>query len=326
MMNIIAIRAAKVTYPTGSKSFAVMQSFPAAFTAEESDPFLMCDEFGPTLSHGAETNPDKFPVDWHPHRGQDLLSYLVEGVGRHADSLGNRGTFPHHGLQWISAGSGIEHAEAGGTPEGEYTHGFQIWVNVPSARKMDDPKYGTHDVDEVPVLTTADGVTVRVLAGHFEKDDFESTGPFQTVCDVQILDITLPPAASVTHTLPLRLDNCLIHVYGREGKDSGSTIQNKPVGPSSVVRLDANNSKGSGREIVLSAGSEGLRVMLFAGKMLNQPIAWHGPFVMTTDEEIRRTVNEYRQGKFLRKRAAWDYKKYSAAPPGYYDTTHGQDL
>lgn len=101
-MRVLAVRKAQVAHPTGDPKFSVMQPFPASFSAEESDPFLMCDSFGPTLSTGVETDPDKFPVGWHPHRGMDILTYLIEGVGRHADSLGNRGTFASPGMQWIS--------------------------------------------------------------------------------------------------------------------------------------------------------------------------------------------------------------------------------
>jgi redox-sensitive bicupin YhaK (pirin superfamily) len=101
-MAVMAVRRAKVTHPTGDPSFSVMQAFPSAFKAQDSDPFLMCDAFGPSVSDGIEKNPDKFPVQWHPHRGMDILTYLTQGVGRHADSLGNRETFASPGMQWIS--------------------------------------------------------------------------------------------------------------------------------------------------------------------------------------------------------------------------------
>ncbi len=101
-MKVVAVRKSQVTHPTGDPNFSVMQAFPAGFTAQESDPFLMCDAFGPTVSTGIVEDPDKFPVQWHPHRGMDILTYLVEGVGRHADSLGNRGEYASPGMQWIS--------------------------------------------------------------------------------------------------------------------------------------------------------------------------------------------------------------------------------
>src|SRR3989338_2516513 len=131
-MSVLRIGHAKKTYPTGDPRFSVMQAFPAAIPATESDPFLMCDHFGPTISKGLATDPDEFPIDWHPHRGMDILTYMTEGIGRHGDSLGNREEFNSPGMQWISVGSGIEHAEGGGTPAGETQTGYQIWVNVPS--------------------------------------------------------------------------------------------------------------------------------------------------------------------------------------------------
>ena len=120
------VRAAEVTYPSGDPNFAVLQAFPSAFTAEEADPFLMCDDFGPERSKGKVTEPDSFPLGWHPHRGQDVLTYLTRGVGRHGDSMGNREEFNSPSMQWICAGSGIEHAEGGGTPKGEWQQGFQV--------------------------------------------------------------------------------------------------------------------------------------------------------------------------------------------------------
>ena len=155
---------AKTTYPTGDRSFAVKQSFPVAFNEFDADPFLMCDYFS-MKSTGVETDPDKFPVRWHPHKGMDICSYMKDGIGRHADSMGNRETFATPGMQWISVGSGIEHAEGGATPAGELMNGFQIWINVPSKHKLDDPKYGTVEPSELPLLKFAeDTVTVHLLA------------------------------------------------------------------------------------------------------------------------------------------------------------------
>jgi redox-sensitive bicupin YhaK (pirin superfamily) len=244
----------------------------------------------------------------------DLLTYMIEGYCRHADSMGNRESFPAPAMQWTSSGSGIEHAEGGGTPEGMVNHGFQIWINVPSARKMDDPAYGTHPTSQIPLYShpqTAPGVQVRVLAGPFEHGDFKTTGPFQTVVDVQMLDVVLEPGATFEHVIPSIYDNCLVYAYGKKGimsKLSGTLIK-----PGQIARMDAS---GLVRNVVLEAGHEGLRVMVFSGKMLRQAIAWHGPFVMTTQEEIRKAISEYQRGTFLRKRAAWDYKSIAAAPPG----------
>jgi redox-sensitive bicupin YhaK (pirin superfamily) len=293
----------KKVFPTGDPTFSVMQSFPSAISAEEADPFLMCDHFGPTPSTGIEQDPDSFPIGWHPHRGMDILTYLTEGVGRHADSLGNRETFATPGMQWISVGSGIEHAEGGGTPAGQMLTGFQIWVNVPSNRKMEDPRYGTEPPENIPTIQS-DGSLARVLAGSLG----DSVGPFQTVQSVQIIDITVDPLSSFLHTVPSNLNNCILHVHRGAGTVNGVNVEKNDV-----IHLDATDHTKRG--VLLEGGSSSsLSVLLFAGERLNQPIAWHGPFVMTTDDEIRQTIQEYRKGTFLKKRASWDYKKLSSKP------------
>ena len=127
-MRVVKVTSAETAHPTGDPSFSVQQAFPAELSTAETDPFLMCDFFGPSVSAKRETNPDVFPVQWHPHRGMDICTYMLEGKGRHADSMGNREEFDAPGMQWCSVGSGIEHAEAGGTLAGENTTGFQVSV------------------------------------------------------------------------------------------------------------------------------------------------------------------------------------------------------
>lgn len=280
-----------------------MQAFPAAISETESDPFLMCDFFGPTKSDGKITDPDKFPVNWHPHRGFDIATYLVEGVGRHADSMGNRQEFASPGMQWCSVGSGIEHAEAGGTPAGENTTGFQLWLNVPSDRKMDDPRYGTVEPSQLPVLTTPSGVRGRILSGLVEG----LTGPFATVQPLQMVDYVLPPGAGVTHAVPADMHTSMVFVYAGGGSVNGAAASTHDV-----ALLDA--TQAGARAITITAGAGGASVMLFAGKRLNQPIAWHGPFVMSTQAELRQTFAEYRSGAFPPKRVPWDYTRLAAFP------------
>lgn len=301
-MKLLQVKHAKTTYPTGKKTFAVLQSFPAAFDELETDPFLMCDEFGPTPSLGRSSSPDDFPVGWHPHRGMDIMTYLRKGTGRHADSLGNRGTFASPGLQWISTGSGIEHAEGGGTEAGEIDHGFQIWVNVPREHKMDDPRYGTEPPENIPIVTQ-DGVLMRVLAGGVN----DVQGPFKTVQPVQIIDLTLSPNSAYSHSVPTQLNTCIVYIY--EGKGS---IADTPVSRGQVVKLDASQIQA--RDVSFACGPDGLGALIFSGQRLDEPISWQGPFVMNTREEIEQTIREYQTGKFLRKRSPWNYKKWSDFP------------
>lgn len=300
-MRVLAIKKAVVSYPTGNKSFAVLQTFPGAFTAEEADPFLMCDEFE-MVSHGIKPEDD-FPVGWHPHAGQDVLTYMREGYGRHADSLGNRETFKAPGIQWASVGSGIEHAEGGGTPKGENEHGFQIWVNVPSKHKYDDPDYGTHDVDEMPVTIITEGVSARVLAGSVNGVE----GPYKAKAPIQMADYTVAAGATLTHTLPSSYDNAFFYLFKGKGVVEGKELKEKHV-----VRFDASDAES--RTITINAGSDGFSGMLFTGKRINEPIAWHGPFVMNSDSEIQQIFSKYRMGKFPPKRTPWDYRNLSAFP------------
>lgn len=324
MLQVLGIRAAKTTYPTGNPNFSVKQCFPAGFDENESDPFLMCDYFGPKKSTGKITNPDDFDVPWHPHRGMDICTYLKEGIGRHADSLGNRGEYLTPGMQWISVGSGIEHAEGGGTPAGENTTGFQIWINVPSQHKMDDPKYGTVDPSELPLLQYENGIQVRLLAGPFQ----EKIGPFQTKQPLQMMDIMIPANAVFNHQVPNEFDNCLIYVYSGSGE-----INARGIKMFEIIRLDASTTSHplEDRGITISAGAEGLHAMYFAGKRLNEPIAWRGPFVMNTQQQIARTIQEYQNGQFPPKRTPFDYKRISTFPkdfPGLVDhhqKKEGQD-
>ncbi|CAM9504476.1 unnamed protein product, partial [Ectocarpus fasciculatus] len=305
-MRLLDIRGAQVQHPTGDPRFAVMQAFPSAFSAEESDPFLMCDHYGPTVSKGAVADPDEFPVGWHPHRGMDICSYIISGTGRHADSLGNRGTFPTPGVQWISVGSGIEHAEGGGTAAGEVLEGFQIWINVPAGRKMDDPSYGT-SAEPLPLLSPSAGVGLRVVSGR-PGGDGGAAGPFKTSTPVQMVDIALEGGASYTHVVdPEELDNCLVYIYKGDG-----VLQGEPIRMHEAARLDASDPTARG--VRLEAGAAGLAAIVFAGKRLNEPVAWRGPIVMNTDVELQRAFHEYRSGVFLRKKADWDYRLWAAFP------------
>ena len=306
LMPVLKVALSKVTYPTGNKAFSVMQAFPAAISEAEADPFLMCDHFGPTKSKGVAAHADAFDVPWHPHRGMDIATYLISGVGRHADSLGNRETFETPGLQFCSVGSGIEHAEGGGTPVGDVMEGFQLWVNVPSERKMDAPRYGTVGPDRIPVMdVSANGATARLVSGDLDG----ARGPFETVQPLLILDVSLPAGADASVSIAANLDNAM--VYARSG---AVNVNGRKLETHGVALLDAKAADG-GRVIHLRAdGGAGAGAIIFCGRRLNQPIAWHGPFVMTTDEEIRATIAEFQGGAWPPVRAAWDYKKIAAFP------------
>jgi redox-sensitive bicupin YhaK (pirin superfamily) len=306
-LRALAVRRAETTYPTGNKAFSVLQAFPAGFTAEEASPFLMLDHFGPMTSTGAETDPDVFPVPWHPHRGMDVVTYLLRGVGRHADSLGNRETYATPGIQYIAVGSGIEHAEGGGTPAGEVTEGFQIWLNVPSELKMAAPRYGTHPPADLPLLPLGGGSTVRLLAGSLG----EATGPYRPSSDAQMADYALAAGSSTLHAFAASHDNCLVYIYRGKALVGGAEVA---AGSVARVVIPAGTPEADRGVQLTSQGEEGCGALVFAGRQLKQAIAWHGPFVMTTQEEIKSTLQEYRAGTFLKVRAPWNFYKAADAP------------
>ncbi|KAL9190629.1 hypothetical protein ACHAXT_000335 [Thalassiosira profunda] len=294
-----------VTHPFGDER-TVKQAFPSAIPSEHADPFLMCDFFDSVESTGKAKHDDDFPVDWHPHRGMDIASYLRTGVGRHGDSLGNRETFDSPGMQWMSVGSGVVHAEGGANDVGTRVQGFQIWINVPSERKMDDPRYGTVPEKVLPLVTLDKGASARVLAGNA----LDVKGPFETVQDVQMIDFRLEKGSSVDFDVQKGLDTAVLYVYegsldsvnGKKGIDNGS-----------VILFDADSDEHRGINMQAN-DTEEAGVMLFAGKKLKQPIAWHGPIVMTTQQEIGETLGELRSGRFPPKRVDWDYKRLDAFP------------
>lgn len=209
-MPITTITSQGITHPFGDHR-SVKQAFPSAIPSHQSDPFLMCDYFDMVESTGKAKHEDDYPVNWHPHRGFDIATYIRTGVGRHADSLGNRETFDSPGMQWMSVGSGVEHAEGGGNEVGTQVQGFQIWVNVPKDRKMDDPRYGTVPSADLPLATLKDEAgTARVLAG----DALGARGPFETVQDVQMVDFSFKKGSSYEYDIQKGLDKCYMYMKG----------------------------------------------------------------------------------------------------------------
>jgi len=304
-MPIKKIAAQGITHPFGDHR-TVNQAFPSAIPSEQSDPFLMCDYFDLVESRGKAKDEDDFPVNWHPHRGMDIASYLRTGQGRHADSLGNRETFDSPGMQWMSVGSGVEHAEGGGNEVGTHVQGFQIWINVPKERKMDDPRYGTVPNADLPLATLEDEAgTARVLAGN----SLGCKGPFETVQDVQMVDFSFKKGSSYDFEIEKGLDTAMLYVY--EG--SLETVNGRDVTQTgSIVLFDASSDNLRGFSVKLKDENAGC--MLFAGKKLKEPIAWRGPIVMNTQEQIFGTMTELRSGNFPPIQADWDYKRLSAFP------------
>jgi quercetin 2,3-dioxygenase len=317
-MNVKRIVQQGITHPFGDHR-TVQQAFPAAIPSHESDPFLMCDYFHAVENNGPAQDEDEFPVDWHPHAGFDIASYLLSGTGRHADSLGNRITYETPGMQWMSTGSGVEHAEGGASPKGELVEGFQIWVNTPSERKGDDPRYGTVPTQDLPLvklLTNQDssGSTARVLAG----EAFGVRGPFNTVQPVQMIDFDIGPDTIIDFDITDEMDTAMLYVYDGKIKslntandDSNANVHSVESGH--VVLLDASSSQHRAIRMTTPKDSKA-RALLFAGKKIGEPIAWRGPIVMSTKEQLMKIFQQIQTAQFPPKRVPWDYKRDASRP------------
>jgi len=245
------------------------------------DPFLLLDTF---RSDDPQDYIAGFPP--HPHRGFETVTYLLDGTMRHKDSAGHEGVIRPGGVQWMTAGSGIEHSEM---PEQEkgMLYGFQLWVNLPAAKKMTKPRYQEFDPKEIPLEKRIDGIKVKVIAGTTIEG---TTGAVTDIAAAPIyFDITLPAETTFHEVIPqghnafVYVIDGAINVYG----DSKMTT----VPKESLAVLS------NGERLEVSA-NETVRFLLIAGRPFNEPVARYGPFVMNTDEEIQQAFTDYRVGRF----------------------------
>ena len=267
----------------------------------EFDPFLLFDDFR------GERPPDYlagFP--WHPHRGIETITYVLAGTVAHGDSLGNVGTLGAGDVQWMTAGSGIIHQEMPKGDDAGRMHGFQLWANLPSSLKMTAPRYQDVHAADIPVVVDDDGTAVRVIVGSF----WGRRGPVDGIAaDPIYLDISLPPGKR--KVLPVETSrHAFAYVFAGAASfrdasaprgvltDTTGEIDEAPVldvsGNRSLILFDR------GDEVVVQAGPEGVRFLLVSGKPLAEPVAWHGPIVMNTQDELRRAMQELRDGTFIR--------------------------
>jgi len=269
------------------------------------DPFLLFDDFrGDTPSDYLAGFP------WHPHRGIETITYVLAGTVAHGDSLGNKGSMGAGDVQWMTAGSGIMHQEMPtGDAQGRM-HGFQLWANLPAALKMTAPRYQDIVAKDIPDVTDDDGTHVRVICGDF----WGKSGPVEGVAaDPRYLDISIPPR--VRKTLPVESSrHAFAYVFAGSGtfRDASQprAVVTERVGASGAAETTKAEMTGnrslvlfdSGDEITVQAGDEGIRFLLVSGRPLEEPVAWYGPIVMNTDEELQRAYNELRDGSFIKHR------------------------
>ena len=244
------------------------------------DPFLMLDDFR------ADQPKDYlagFP--FHPHRGIETVTYMLEGVIAHDDSLGHHGIIGAGAVQWMTAGSGIVHQEMPRPVEGRMG-GFQLWVNLPAARKMMKPRYQEYGAGAIPMYRE-DGVMIRVVAGRHAG----VRGPVNgIVAEPTLLDVRLAGGATFEHPT-FSDETAFAYVYGGDGT----------LGPERAPVLDAQVARfGEGRLVRARAGEAGMRFLFAAGRPIGEPVAWRGPVVMNTPEELSEAFRELRDGTFVK--------------------------
>ena len=245
------------------------------------DPFQMLDAFG---SDQADDYIAGFPD--HPHRGFETVTYMIAGRMRHRDSAGNEGLLENGGVQWMTAGRGVIHSELPEQEEG-LMEGFQLWLNLPGARKMQAPWYRDFKAPELPRLRTAEGAEVTVIAGQSAG----TAGAVQReVTEPLYLDIHLPAGAHFEQALPAS-HNAFIYVYRGQVQLGGQTV---PVQKMAILANDA------GSDGVRLQADQDSRLLLIAGRPLREPIVQYGPFVMNTKQEIYQAVTDFQSGQFAR--------------------------
>jgi quercetin 2,3-dioxygenase len=264
------------------------------------DPFLLLDDFRSDVPREYLAG---FP--WHPHRGIETITYVLAGTVEHGDSMGNHGAIAAGDIQWMTAGSGIIHQEMPkGDPQGRM-HGFQLWANLPSSLKMTAPRYQEVKAVDIPLVTDDDGTGVRIVSGSF----WGKKGPVDGIAaDPVYLDVSVAPGRK--KVLPVETTrHAFAYVFAGSGV-FGNASQPRPVrtdvvgSGNSLATEKADNRSlvlfDRGDEVSVQAGPEGIRFLLVSGKPLEEPVAWHGPIVMNTQEQIRQAVEELNRGTFLK--------------------------
>jgi len=302
----VSIRAVKRVVPSKPTLEGAGVKLRRAFgfgDTSDYDPFLLFDDF---RNDRPEDYLAGFP--WHPHRGIETITYVLAGTVEHGDSLGNRGSLGAGDIQWMTAGSGILHQEM---PQGDQMgrmHGFQLWANLPSSLKMTAPRYQDVAGTDVPEVVDDDGTAVRIVCGTF----WGQTGPVDGVAaDPRYLDISVP--AGVRKRLPVETSrHAFAYVFAGAGtfRDASEprAVRTDIVGSSGEALPDMIGNRSmvlfdSGDEVVVQAGDEGMRFLLVSGKPIEEPVAWYGPIVMNTRQELQQAMDELNRGTFIKQRA-----------------------
>jgi redox-sensitive bicupin YhaK (pirin superfamily) len=268
------------------------------------DPFLLLDDF-------RSENPDEYTAGfpWHPHRGIETITYVLDGDVEHGDSLGNKGNIGAGDVQWMNAGSGIIHQEM---PKGNYKGemlGFQLWCNLPARNKMMSPRYQEIKNQTIPLVTTTEGAKVKIICGSLNG----VVGPAKDIMsDPEYLDIEIPAGKTFRHTVNPN-HNVLAYVIDGEAyfDEVRTPFGHAAIGDNYFDMTPPCSCKNGtlvlyergGNSIAITTDKSSVRCLLFSGQPLNEPIAWYGPIVMNSQAELRQAFQEYRDGTFIKEKA-----------------------
>ena len=248
----------------------------------EYDPFLL-------LDHISSDKPEDYLAGFpsHPHRGFSTFTYMLDGHMEHQDSMGNRGDLGPGSAQWMKAASGVIHSEMPKQTNG-LMRGFQLWINLPAAHKMDQPEYQEFAAEAFPVINTED-YALKVLIGRFADTAAPIVDSLTSVC---YYDVQVHPGRHFQHRLPAG-NNSFLYVFEGAGQ-----LDRQRVSQHSLVILDAENGGFD-----FTAGEKGARLLVVSGRPIHEPIARYGPFVMNSREQIDQAMSDFQSNRFVRDRA-----------------------
>lgn len=271
---------------------------------KEFDPFLLFDDF-----RGDRPEDFQAGFPWHPHRGIETITYVLSGTVSHQDSLGNSGDLTDGDIQLMTAGSGIMHQEMPHADSAGKMHGFQLWANLPASQKMTTPRYQDIKSRDLPILEEDDGSKIKIVIGDYMGTRSPVDG---IAAEPQYLDVYVPPLV----TKRLRVDSYRhVFAYVFEGSGhfhnastpKGVLVEMEFQGQEVNLRDNSGNrtlvSFDTGDDVVVTAGEHGIRFLLCSGRPLEEPVAWYGPIVMNTHDELRQAIADLNSGNFIKESA-----------------------
>ena len=263
------------------------------------DPFLLLDDFH---SHKPKEYMNGFP--WHPHRGIETITYMINGEIEHGDNLGNKGTINSGDVQWMTAGSGIIHQEMPKNQNQKSMWGFQLWANLPASNKMVNPKYRDVNKNQIPKVELDNGTKIKIIAGEING----VSGPVNDVTiKPEYFDVTIPPNSSFNHHVK-RGHNVFAYVIdGSAYFDPGLNLEISEINTKTDIYNDtcfASSENliiyGDGENISIKTKEKSTRFLLISGKPIHEPVAWYGPIVMNTQNQLLTAFKEYKNGTFIK--------------------------